>query len=40
VREQGVDLETAEQQVWERVSYYEPLLQQRVADRYRDDVVG
>lgn len=40
VREQSVDLDAAEQQVWERVSYYEPLLQQRVADRYGDDVVG
>jgi len=39
VREQGVDLDVAEQQVWEAVSYYDPLLQQRVADRYRDDVV-
>ena len=39
VREQSVDLDAAERQLWEAVSYYDPLLQQRVADRYRDAVV-
>ena len=39
VREQSFDLEAAEQEVWERVSYYQPLLRQRVADRYRDDAI-
>jgi len=38
VREQTFDLDAAEQEVWEGVSYYEPLLHQRVTDRYRDEV--
>ena len=40
VREQAFDLDAAEQVVWEGVSYYEPLLHQRVTDRYRDDVTA
>jgi hypothetical protein len=35
VREQAFDIGGAEQEVWELVSYYEPLLRQRVTDRYR-----
>ena len=38
VREQTFDLDAAEQAVWEGVSYYEPLLHQRVTDRYKDEV--
>ena len=38
VREQPFDLDMAEQAVWERVSYYEPLLQQRITDRYRGEI--
>jgi hypothetical protein len=38
VREQAFDLDVAEQAVWEGVSYYEPLLQQRITNRYRDEV--
>ena len=38
VREQAFDIDGAEQEVWELVSYYEPLLHQRVTDRYKDEV--
>jgi hypothetical protein len=38
VREQSFDLDAAEQVVWDGVAYYEPLLRQRVTDRYRDEV--
>jgi hypothetical protein len=38
VREQAFDPDEAEQRVWEGVSYYEPLLHQRVTDRYKDEV--
>ena len=39
VREQTFDLDGAEREVWERVSYYEPLLRQRVTDRYKDEAI-
>jgi len=38
VREQAFDLDEAEQEVWEGVSHYEPLLRQRVTDRYKGEV--
>ncbi|MDX2456147.1 MAG: hypothetical protein QNL87_01430 [Gammaproteobacteria bacterium] len=38
VREQTFDLDEAEQEVWEVVSNYEPLLHQRVTGRYKDEV--
>jgi hypothetical protein len=40
VREQAFDIDEAEQEVWEGVSHYEPLLRQRVANRYRGEVSG
>jgi len=38
VREQVFDIDGAEQEVWAGISYYEPLLYQRVSDRYQDEV--
>ena len=38
VREQAFDIDGAEQEVWEVISYYEPLLRQRVTERYKDEV--
>jgi len=40
VREQVFDVGGAEQEVWAGVSYYEPLLHQRVTERYREVVSG
>ena len=39
VREQAFDIDGAEQEVWEVVLYYEPLLRQRVTDRYKDEAI-
>ncbi len=35
-----MDLEKSEQVVWEATTYYEPLLRQRLMDRYRDEMPG
>jgi len=37
VRAQAFDLDEAEQQVWERIAHYEPLLRQRITERYREE---
>ena len=39
VREQAFDIDGAEQEVWEVVLYYDPLLLLRVTDRYRDEAI-
>jgi hypothetical protein len=38
VRAHSFDVEGAEQEVWEGISYYEPLLHRRVLDRYPSEV--
>jgi hypothetical protein len=37
-QESAMDIESSEQEVWGATAFYEPLLRQRVMDRYRDDM--